>query len=510
VADTPDDITDGTTGNTDGTTAGNPASENPTLEAPAVSPAGTSAPEGRGGPDGPDNVSRPRRRFAVRLAEKVYGVLGADGARESGLTALMFATVANFAVDAVLAVALAGTLFFAATTGESRGSVAAYLLVTIAPFAVLAPVIGPLLDRIRTGRRFAMSLTFAGRVVLATVLLQNFDSWLLYPAALGMLVLSKAFGVLKSSVTPRLAPEHLDLVRANARLTITGHIGGSGIFGGLAAAVAFLADPRAALWLLLIVALVGIYLCALIPDTAERSDEEVTADPFAPDAPTVPLHPADGHHPGHGHSMLQTWRDSLRVRFPNTSRTCMWGTALQRLGTGFMTIYIAFVAKSSSDLSATEQLTILGIVGAAGGAGTMLGNVIGSRVKFPRPQATVIVLGVISLAAVIAAAVWDGTWTAAGATLLLSLGSAICKSCLDATIQSGLDQTAQASAFGLSETTLQLSWVLGGTMGLLLPTDLTVGMAVLAATGTVFFVNVIAAVRGVGFGSLIGRIRSRV
>jgi hypothetical protein len=120
------------------------------------------------------------------------------------------------------------------------------------------------------------------------------------------------------------------------------------------------------------------------------------------------------------------------------------------------------------------------------------------------------VLGVISLAAVIAAAVWDGTWTAAGATLLLSLGSAICKSSLDATIQSGLDQTAQASAFGLSETTLQLSWVLGGTMGLLLPTDLTVGMAVLAATGTVFFVNVIAAVRGVGFGSLIGRIRSRV
>jgi hypothetical protein len=510
VADTPDGSTSGTP---DGTAGETPTAENPTLEAPAAAPAGTPAPER---PERPDAGTRPRRRFAVRLAEKVYGVLGADGARESGLTALMFATVANFAVDAVLAVALAGTLFFAATTGESRGSVAAYLLVTIAPFAVLAPVIGPLLDRIRTGRRFAMSLTFAGRVVLATVLLQNFDSWLLYPAALGMLVLSKAFGVLKSSVTPRLAPEHLDLVRANARLTITGHIGGSGIFGGLAAAVAFLADPRAALWLLLIVALVGIYLCALIPDTAERGDEEVTADPFAPDAPTVPLHPADGHVPGHdhshghGHSMLQTWRDSLRVRFPNASRTCMWGTALQRLGTGFMTIYVAFVAKSSSDLSATEQLTILGIVGAAGGAGTMLGNVIGSRAKFPRPQASVIVLGVISLAAVTAAAVWDGTWTAAGATLLLSLGSAICKSCLDATIQSGLDQTAQASAFGLSETTLQLSWVLGGTMGLLLPTDLTVGMAVLAATGTVFFVNVIAAVRGMGFGSLIGRIRSRV
>jgi MFS family permease len=456
-------------------------------------------------------VTERRHGFPARLAEKVYGVMGADGARESGLTALMFATIANFAVDAVLAVALAGTLFFAATTGESKGSVAAYLLVTIAPFAVLAPVIGPLLDRIRTGRRMAMSLTFAGRVVLAAVLLQNFDSWILYPAALGMLVLSKAYGVLKSSVTPRLAPEHLDLVRANARLTITGHIGGSGVMGALAAAVAFLADPKASLWLLLVVALAGIYLCALIPETAERGEEEISADPFAPDAPTVPLATAaaTGAASGTGRrGMLRTWRESLRVRFPDTSRTCMWGTALQRLGTGFMTIYVAFVAKSSTHLTTTEQLAILGAVGAAGGVGTMLGNIIGSRAKFPRPQATVIVLGVVSLAAVAVAAVWDGTWTAAAATLLLSSGSAICKSCLDATIQSGLDQTAQASAFGLSETTLQLSWVLGGTLGLLLPTDLTVGMAVLGGTGTVFFVNVIAAFRGVGLGSLIGRVRS--
>ncbi len=182
------------------------------------------------------NTDRPSR--VHRLTAKVYGMLGADGARESGLTALMYATIANFAVDAVLAVSLAGTLFFSATTGESKGSVAAYLLVTIAPFAVLAPVIGPLLDRIRTGRRIAMSLTFAARVILAAVLLQNFDSWLLYPAALGMLVLSKSYGVLKSSVTPRLAPENLDLVRANARLMITGHIGGSMVVGGaLVAAV---------------------------------------------------------------------------------------------------------------------------------------------------------------------------------------------------------------------------------------------------------------------------------
>ncbi|MGO2874921.1 MFS transporter [Corynebacterium variabile] len=463
------------------------------------------------------NTDRPSR--VHRLTAKVYGMLGADGARESGLTALMYATIANFAVDAVLAVSLAGTLFFSATTGESKGSVAAYLLVTIAPFAVLAPVIGPLLDRIRTGRRVAMSLTFAARVILAAVLLQNFDSWLLYPAALGMLVLSKSYGVLKSSVTPRLAPENLDLVRANARLMITGHIGGSMVVGAAAAAVAFVFSPKEALWLLLLCALVGIYLCGLIPSTAESSGDEIFADPFAP---TDDLGPAMGAPDGEeaptvvapiassaSSSLIGRWRRSMSVRFPDATRTAMWGTAMQRLGTGFMTIYVAFVAKSSHTLSGAEQLALLGVVGAAGGVGTFLGNAVGSRVKFSRPRFTVIMLAVVSLASVVVAAVVDGVPTAAVATLLLSLGSAISKSCLDATIQSGLNPSAQASAFGLSETTLQLSWVLGGTLGLLLPTELTVGMAVLAATGTVFFVNVILASRGLGVGSLIGRARSR-
>lgn len=466
------------------------------------------------------NTDRPGRTH--RLTAKVYGMLGADGARESGLTALMYATIANFAVDAVLAVSLAGTLFFSATTGESKGSVAAYLLVTIAPFAVLAPVIGPLLDRIRTGRRVAMSLTFAARVILAAVLLQNFDSWLLYPAALGMLVLSKSYGVLKSSVTPRLAPENLDLVRANARLMITGHIGGSMVVGAAAAAVAFVFSPKEALWLLLLCALAGIYLCGLIPSTAESSGDEIFADPFAPtddlgpamgapdgeEAPTV-VAPTASSASSASSSLIGRWRRSMSVRFPDATRTAMWGTAMQRLGTGFMTIYVAFVAKSSHTLSGTEQLALLGVVGAAGGVGTFLGNTVGSRVKFARPRFTVIMLAVISLASVVVAAVVDGVPTAAVATLLLSLGSAISKSCLDATIQSGLDQSAQASAFGLSETILQLSWVLGGTLGLLLPTELTVGMAVLAATGTVFFVNVILASRGLGVGSLIGRARSR-
>ena len=99
----------------------------------------------------------------------------ADGADKSGLTALTWPVVANFAVDSAMAVALANTLFFAAASGESKDRVALYLLITIAPFAVIAPLIGPALDRLQHGRRVALALSFALRTALAVVLIFNYD-----------------------------------------------------------------------------------------------------------------------------------------------------------------------------------------------------------------------------------------------------------------------------------------------------------------------------------------------
>ena len=138
-----------------------------------------------------DTTPRPSRvRRVLSAPGRLVGSwIEADGAKASGLSSLTYTTICNSGVDAALAVALAGTLFFSATTGESREGVALYLLVTIAPFAVIAPLIGPALDRVYTGRRFALSLTFAARIVLTVWLLTNFHSWVLYPAALGMMVM---------------------------------------------------------------------------------------------------------------------------------------------------------------------------------------------------------------------------------------------------------------------------------------------------------------------------------
>ena len=122
------------------------------------------------------------------------------------------------------AVALANTLFFAAATGESKDKVALYLLITIAPFAVVAPLIGPALDRLQHGRRVALAASFALRTGLAVLLISNYDgatgsypSWVLYPCALAMMVLSKSFSVLRSAVTPRVMPPTIDLVRVKGK-----------------------------------------------------------------------------------------------------------------------------------------------------------------------------------------------------------------------------------------------------------------------------------------------------
>lgn len=83
------------------------------------------------------------REMGSRMYLLVHRAATADGADKSGLTALTWPVMANFAVDSAMAVALANTLFFAAASGESKSRVALYLLITIAPFAVIAPLIGP-------------------------------------------------------------------------------------------------------------------------------------------------------------------------------------------------------------------------------------------------------------------------------------------------------------------------------------------------------------------------------
>src|SRR3712207_4852620 len=96
----------------------------------------------------------------------------------------------------------------------------------------------PALDRLQRGRRWAMAASHLGRAALALVMAAHFDDLLLYPAALGVLVLSKAHNVLRAAVVPRVLPGAMSLTSANARISVFGLIT-TGAFGGLGAGVAW-------------------------------------------------------------------------------------------------------------------------------------------------------------------------------------------------------------------------------------------------------------------------------
>ncbi|MFC5995491.1 MFS transporter [Pseudonocardia hispaniensis] len=406
------------------------------------------------------------RQLTENAVRTFHRAATADGADRSGLTALTYATMMTYAVDAAVAVALANTLFFAAATAESKTNVALYLAITVAPFALIAPVIGPLLDRVQRGRRAALALSFAGRAALAVVMALNYDNWLLYPAALGAMVLSKSFVVLKAAVTPRVLPERITLVTTNSRLTVFGLAAGA-VFGGIGAGVAGLFGSSGALFYTAALALIGTALCLRIPRWVEVTAGEVPA-------------------------ALRNTRRGRRTPMGQRVHVALWANGSIRVLTGFLTLFVAFVVKAQTEQEPARQLFLIGIVGAAAGVGSFTGNAVGSRSSFRHADAVVVTAVAAACASAVVAALFPGILTAAVVGLVGATSSALAKVCLDAVIQRDLPEESRASAFGRSETVLQLAWVFGGALGVLMPHStfwigFTVVSAIVAVVGAQSF-----------------------
>ena len=112
-------------------------------------------------------------RASRGTAALVHRVTGAQGADRTGLGTLIEMTAASGAADAFVTVALAGTIFFSTSVDQARGKVVLFLIITMAPFAVLAPFIGPALDRIQQGRRFVLAGTMLTRGLLCYAMSAN-------------------------------------------------------------------------------------------------------------------------------------------------------------------------------------------------------------------------------------------------------------------------------------------------------------------------------------------------
>ncbi|WP_311344618.1 MFS transporter [Blastococcus goldschmidtiae] len=399
------------------------------------------------------------RELSRAAARRVQAASRADGAEASGLSRLLWVNALHMAGDAMVAVSLAGTLFFAATTDAQRGNVALYLLVTMAPFAVLAPVIGPLLDRLQRGRRWAMAASSLGRAALALFMAAHYDDLLLYPAALGILVLSKAHNVLRAAVVPRVLPPALSLTSANARLSVFG-LATSGVAGAFGAGVAWAFGFPPELWVTAAVFAVAGALAARLPRHVDVPAGELPADVLS--TAELPV----------------TGRRRRRVS-PHVVLALRATAALRGL-TGFLTIFLAFLVQAEFADGWTATLA-LGGVALAAGAGSFLGTAAGSRLGATAPDRVVLVAAGTAAAVTVLAAIFYGFGMAVLVAGVAAVTNALGKVSLDAIIQREVPENLRASAFARSETFLQLAWVAGGALAIALPTTGWIGFTVAAS-----------------------------
>jgi hypothetical protein len=384
----------------------------------------------------------------------------AEGAGETGLARLFELHAVNAAGDSAVAVALAGTLFFQVPTGEARGQVALFLALTLLPFAIVAPLVGPFLDRFRRGRRWAIGSTMALRGFLCWVLGTAVvtDSVALFPAALGVLVASKAYQVTRASAVPRLIPPGLTLVRVNSRMGLASLAGGA-----ISAPLAVGASLVGSEWTLRYAFLVfvgGTVLSILLPARVDSAagEEQVNYGEM------------DGRS-----------RRSLGYGFTPTVVTGMRCNVGLRALSGFLTMFMAFLLRDQPFAGWEDRPDVLlGLVVGAAGAGSTIGTVAGSWLKGLRPDVVVLVALVVDGLLAVAAALFYSLLLAVTLGLTVGLCQQLGKLSLDAMIQDEVPEQVRTSVFARSETLLQLAWVLGGGLGIAMPLNARLGLGVAA------------------------------
>ena len=391
-------------------------------------------------------------RFASVLWQRVHRAANADGADRSGLAALLTAHALQAAGDALVAVSLATTTFFSVNADAARGKIALYLLLTLLPFSLLVPVAGPLLDRFPHGRRNVLALTTGGRGLVAWTLAGSITGLALYPQALGILVLARAYGVARNAAVVRVRPPELGLVASNARLNVA-----STAAGGLAGGIGFLvnAGPGTA-WVLRLAAIA--FIAAAIASLRLPSH--------------VDDRPADPEQRPRAWSLAEASDRILRA---------LVATVALRSVMGLLTLGLAILLKAN-DASALRVAIVLS--GAVGGG--LVGTALAS--KLPSEQ-TARLTSVALLAPLVACpvAVVTGTPLLQGiAVASVGLGASLGKYALDAALQSAVPPNQTGSAFARSETSLQLGWALGGALGLGLSLLDRTGLGYDGAMATVF------------------------
>ena len=465
-----------------------------------------------------------------RTGGLVHRVTSASGAGRTGLSTLIELTAAAGAGDAFVIVALAGTIFFDTSVDQARGKVVLFLVVTMAPFAVLAPFIGPALDRVQQGRKYLLAGTLLARGLLCYAMSAAVsDPITLLPAAFGVLVLQKAYGVVRASVAPRLLPEQITLVTANARSQLIAVIAAT-VAAGLAEGVQVTGGAAWVLRVGMVIYLAAMVLALRLPDQVDIPP--VTVPPTAADGrpppgtdrrttpppdsyPNGPGRYPRGHDsdPWHGDPDGTLPSAALPPGSPPTAASraangsgrwrtlsrvgpvvaeAMTGNAVLRAFSGYTFFFFAFLLQT--ERFGVSRNFALGALAAAVATGSIVAMAIGSWLRSRAPQ--LIMFAVLTVAPVVAAA---AAWFfSLGAVIAVAFAAILCASLAklaqDSIVQREIGDEIRSSTFAVSETLNQVANVAGGLTGVLVSIldNGQAGLAIAAALLTAALVLLVA------------------
>ncbi|HVU72229.1 MAG TPA: MFS transporter [Mycobacteriales bacterium] len=416
-------------------------------------------------------AARAAGRSTAKAVRRGRVFIRRGGAGTSGLAGLIELCTANAAGDALVTVALTTTVFFNVPIGQARGHVGLYLLITMAPFALLAPVIGPILDRLH-GRRVALGVTLIARGVLCWLLAGHTKTLAIYPYALGLLMLSRAFSVARAAVTPRVLPANMTLVSANSRISLIGSLGGV-VFAPIGLGIQALFGVTWLLRLNLFVFVAAALLAWQLPKHVDHASE-TKAKGFARAAFSV--RPSRDNNPFSLSGLPTALRSVLPLR------------AL----VGFLSLFLAFrfYADQHSSKGALAKVALAAVIGSS--TAIFIGNRLGKR----RPELLMVIGLILSTGICVLGALTSySTGLAFVVALVATFGGSFGKLGLDAVIQRDTPEETRSSAFARSETALQLAWVAGGALGLI-PFSGREGFIVAAVGMTVALLQELAGLRG--------------
>ncbi len=358
--------------------------------------------------------------------------------------------------DTVVAIALAGTLFFSVPPADARSNVALYLLITLAPFAVIGPFLGRFFERFPSAYRGGLVVSAALRAVVAVVMAIWIDSIFLFPLAFLLLVLGRFHGIAKSSVLPVVLEGPSELIAGNANLARAGVVGSAA-----AAAVAGISQWLIGSWLTLILAALVFLWSAAAARNLPTLEQE-----GQPEA--IPS----------------------RMAVPRSVRLARFATAAVRFLNGFLLLLVAFAFKDS-DAAVADFSALL----AAGGLGYFAAAFVTPVLDRYMSEEPMVVAGlaVEAGAAFIAAQVF-GLPAAAALAFAAGFAWGTAKFGFDGLLQATMPIHARGRAFTNSETFFQIAWVIGALIPVVPDIPISFGLTLAGIAALVIQVIYVSAV----------------